>query len=341
MTLEINNWTHHLNQVIYSYFYFCKQHNLPVKIICNKEVTPYGAILKFEDKTLFFDYSDDTEFMDTPNKYTNYFKRSLLAKDYYNNIKPLNFNVPLSYKCHSLLANLGTDILFDKSSRKEILRAIVKYSMFFSKSSHGVLDIRKYPNEIKDFGGNVIFHTRLWNPDNHHDKDEKERRKLQNEFRINACRIIKKKYRSASVGIFADDLSKKIARDLLLDPKKSNKTKYLKDLRNFNIGIADDGLKDTPGWKIGEYLLYGKAIITTPLTTMVDDFREDTNYEKLSSRSSFQELPDKIDFLLHNKKYLEVGNNNLIWSETYLHPKNYIQRILSVVNEENYKGIIL
>jgi hypothetical protein len=29
-----------------------------------------------------------------------------------------------------------------------------------------------------------------------------------------------------------------------------------------NIGIADDGLLIT-GWKIGEYLLYGKAIITT------------------------------------------------------------------------------
>jgi hypothetical protein len=66
----------------------------------------------------------------------------------------------------------------------------------------------------------------------------------------------------------------------------------------YNIGIADDGLKDTPGWKIGEYLLYGKAIITTPLNISLDNFKESVNYELLSTRSSFLELPDKIESLL-------------------------------------------
>ncbi|UPT70080.1 MAG: hypothetical protein M0D53_13215 [Flavobacterium sp. JAD_PAG50586_2] len=100
-------------------------------------------------------------------------------------------------------------------------------------------------------------------------------------------------------------------------------------LRNCNIGIADDGLKDTPGWKIGEYLLFGKAAISTPLNVAIENFYEHVNYEKLSTRNSVLELPEKIEFLLNGNRYLEVGRNNLDWSNEYLHPKNFMHRILS------------
>ena len=193
------------------------------------------------------------------------------------------------------------------------------------------MDIRRYPKKIIDFGGNVIFHTRLWNPNNHPDSEEKERRRLQNEFRINACRIIKKNFKNSSVGLFADDLSRELAPDILLDSRGYTKNKYLNTLGKYNIGVADDGLKDTPGWKIGEYLLFGKAIITTPLNIFLENFKENINYERLSSRSAYIELPEKIEYLLKERKYLEVGHNNLKWSDEYLHPKNYIKRILSIV----------
>ena len=107
-------------------------------------------------------------------------------------------------------------------------------------------------------------------------------------------------------------------------------------MSNYNIGIADDGLKDTPGWKIGEYLLFGKAVITTPLNIALDNFDEHVNYEKLTTRSFYLELPDKIESLLKDKRYLEMGNNNKTWSDEYLHPKNYIQRILAVVKESEF-----
>ncbi|MCV9931233.1 hypothetical protein OIU80_02985 [Flavobacterium sp. LS1R47] len=105
-------------------------------------------------------------------------------------------------------------------------------------------------------------------------------------------------------------------------------------LNNYNICIADDGLKDTPGWKIGEYLLFGKAVITTPLNIDLDNFNEHINYEKLCNRSSYLELPEKIEYLLDGKKYLKMGEDNLMWSEIYLHPKNYIQRILSIIKKD-------
>jgi hypothetical protein len=332
MRLEISIWTSHLNQILYSYFYFCKKNKFEVDIRYNAEVAINGALLFLDNKKIFFDYSDDIEFIEKTDNYNFYFKRSLLKEDCKNNILPLNFNLTMSYKSHLFLWQLGKDILLNKSNKTEVVRAFDFFGLL-TNSSHGVVDVRKYPKKIIDHGGNILFKTRLWNPDNHPDKEEKERRIIQNEFRINACRIIKKEYKNASVGLFGEELSNRLAPDLVLPTEKSNKKKYFKELSNYNIGIADDGLKNTPGWKIGEYLLFGKAVITTPLSISTSNFNEHINYEKLSSRSAFEEIPEKIEYLLKDKKYLEMGENNMEWSGRYLHPINYFQRIFDLIKE--------
>ncbi|MBG6187816.1 hypothetical protein [Flavobacterium sp. CAN_S2] len=334
MQLLLSTWTHHLNQLIYSFYYFCEKEKIEMNIKQDKSIVYNGAVLLIQGKSVFFDFSDDSLFLDIPKKFSLYFKRSLREKDENANVIPLNFNVPLAYKSLSLLMNLKSDLLLDKGSRVEVLKALDVYG-FASKSSHCILDIRRYPEKIIDNGGKVLFHTRLWNPDNHPDEDEKERRVLQNDFRINACRIIKKNFNDASVGLFADSLSKKLAPDLLLDPKESKKDNYLKRLQYYDIGIADDGLKNTPGWKIGEYLLFGKAVITTPLHIALNDFEEGVNYEMVSNRNAYLELPDKIQGLLTNKKYMDIASANKDWSDKFLHPDCYIQRILSIVEDRN------
>jgi len=336
MRLELSTWTPHLNQLLYSYFFYCKEKKIKVNIIFNKKVKHNGAILYINMKSAFFDYSDDSIFLDSSDNYNHYFKRSLRAEDKKINTHPLNFNVPITYKSYALLLNLKKDFLTFKHNKKEVLRAMDKFGIF-TNSAHGILDYRKFSKEVKDFGGNIIFHTRLWNPDNHPNKEEKERRRLQNHFRINACRILKKNFQNVSVGLLSDELSKKLAPDLLLDDTHSKKKNYLKNLKSYNIGVADDGLKDTPGWKIGEYVFSAKAIISTPIMVELNEFKEGNNYEKLSTRSAFEEIPDKIEILLKNKKYLDVGNRNLVWSKKYLHPDSYFKRILSIINTELIK----
>ena len=332
MKLELSVWTHHLTHLVYSYFYYCKVNKAHVNIVHNQKVNHNTALLTVNNKLVVFDYSDDTKFIGDPDNYDFYFKRSLLKKDKKDNVFNLNFNVPMAYKSHMLLLNLKKDFLFYKFNKTEVLRALDRFALF-ANSGHGILDIRRYPNKVLDYGGNILYYTRLWNPDNHPDKEEKERRMIQNEFRINACRVLKKEFKNASVGLYSDKLSNIMAPDLVLPNNKSNKKKYLKELSVYNIGIADDGLKNSPGWKIGEYLLYGKAVVSTPLNISIEGFREHKNYEKLSSRSSFDELPEKVSFLLKDKKYLEMGENNFEWSSKYLHPKNYMNRILKIVNE--------
>lgn len=333
MRLEIHHWTPHHNMLIFSCFYYCEENNIEFGIQINPKISWNAAILVFHNETFYFDYSDDTLFLDDPKKYDFYLKRSLKIIDVKQNVFPLNLQVNFSYKALKLLTRLDLKTLVNKANRVEIIRAL-DYFNAFTNSSHNAIDVRKLPKKIKDNDGKIIFHTRLWNPDNHIDSDEKERRRLQNEFRIESCRIIKKNFRNALVGLFPDGLSSKLAPDLLLDAKKTSLKEYFGMLRQCDIGIADDGLKDTPGWKIGEYLLFGKAVVTTPLNIKVEQFEVHINYEKLSNRSSYKELPEKIEYLIKDKNYLEMGNNNLKWSKEYLHPKNYIKRVLALVKKE-------
>lgn len=328
--LELSVWTHHLTHLLYSCLYYCEKNRLDLEILYNSDIKHNAAVLTVDNKDVFFDYSDDIKFIDNPDSYNFYFKRSLLEMEKRDNVFSLNFNVPMAYKSYSLLRKFQKDFLFTNSNRKEILRALDIFDLF-ANSSHSIIDIRKYPNKVLDNGGGIIYYTRLWNPNNHPDEEERERRNIQNQFRISACRILKKEYKNAFVGLFGDDLSNSLAPDLVLPTNFSKKKNYLAKLSKINIGIADDGLKDTPGWKIGEYLLHGKAVISTPINVALDNFKEGINYEKLVSRSAYEELPSKIEYLLKDKRYLEMGIANKEWSNYYIHPQNYIKRILSII----------
>jgi hypothetical protein len=221
MRLEIPYWTPHHNMLIFSYLYFCEENKIEVEIQVNPKIGSNGAILYVNNETLYFDYSDNTAFLEDPKKYNYYFKRSLLLRDVNRNIYPLNFQANYSYKSLSVLTKLGIKQLLNKANRIEIIRSL-DYFNLVTNSSHNAMDVRKLPENKKDNNGKIIFRTRLWNPDNHSDSDEKERRRLQNEFRIESCRIIKKNFENTSVGLFPDALASKLAPDLLLDVKKNS-----------------------------------------------------------------------------------------------------------------------
>jgi hypothetical protein len=84
--------------------------------------------------------------------------------------------------------------------------------------------------------------------------------------------------------------------------------------------------------QIGKHLLHGKAVISTPISVQIEGFKQGENYLELSSRSAYKELPDCINDLQKNNKYIEMGQANLEWSSQYIHPKNYLSRVLEIVH---------
>ena len=255
----------------------------------------------------------------------------MLLDAYKSNVRPLNFQVDFSYKPLKLLSKMPLIVFENKKSREELLKALDYFSLF-TNDSHQSKKIRNlFSDEISDYGGRVICMTRLWRPIRK-DESENEQRILQNNFRINACRIISKKFPNSITGVYPDNYAKKIAKDVLLDLHKTKRQSYLSELRKADICIADDGLQDTPGWKIGEYTMLNKAIVSTPIRTVVEEFKPGENYISLEDRNDFKSLPDTIHELIKSKNYLQLKESNRIWSNKYLKPDCYIENILKHCN---------
>ena len=183
MRLEIHHWTPHHNMFIYSWFYYCEENNIEFIIKINDKVSWDALVLYMNSETYYFDYSDSPLFLDNPRNHNYYFKRSLNKINEYGNVYPLNFQVNYSYRALKLLTKFDWNFIVNKANRIEVVRAL-DYFNIFTNSSHNAVDIRKLPKGVKDNNGKIVFYTRLWNPDNHIDADEKERRRLQNEFRM-------------------------------------------------------------------------------------------------------------------------------------------------------------
>ena len=332
MTITINKWTSHHNQLMYSLLYYCDLHNIDFKIKYSSKIHNNGIVLKIKGTLCFLDYSDGTNFIEDPKKFNYYFKRSLTPNSVHSNIRPLNFQVNFSFKPLKLISKMPQEILIKNTAKVEVARAL-DFLNIFTKDSHQSKTIKKlWSNEISDNGGRIIFMTRLWDPARNKHQAEKERRILQNNFRINACRIISKNFPNSITGIYPDYYAKEVAKDVLLDVKQTKKRNYLSELKRSDICIADDGLKDTPGWKIGEYAMLNKAIISTPIKTVVENFNSGENYSSLINRNDYKSIPDVINDLIKTKKYLDLKENNKIWSNQYLKPDAYISNIINNCN---------
>lgn len=327
MRLEIPCWTTHHNQLLYSFFVYTESNKLEFEVVLNVQIPINGAILDFKGKRVFFDYSDEKNFIESPIKFDSYFKRSLDVSDLKShfNVFPLNFQVNFSKNPFKLMSEMNFGLLKNKGSFVELIRALDIFGLL-TNDSHCSTNIENFKKGTNS-NGKVIFMTRLWNPAKNDNQEEKERRRIQNDFRINACRIIKKVFPDSMVGVFPDDFAKEMAKDVLLDLNITKKKNYLNILSHYDIAIADDGLKDTPGWKIGEYIMCGKAIITTPINVMIEDFHENTHYLSTSERDNYLILPDLIQKLRKNNFYKEMQRNNIEWYRNHLNPESYVLNI--------------
>ncbi len=322
----ILHWTAHLNQLLYSLTAYARKNKIKLEIKQTNDAPYEGAIIYFNGQSYFIDYSDAPHLLPDHVKYDWYFKRSLLKEDASERILPLNFHVNFSLNPLHLISRMSKEVLKKQTSRIEFYSALDVFSLVLD-GSHRAKHLNSFKTPLEDHNGKIIFLTRLWNPDNTIEAEEKKRRDTQNEFRINAVELINKNFKNAIAGLERGKYAQKVANSLTLDPKITKRSNYMRLLKNSDIGVADDGLFDTPGWKIGEYVLSGKAIISTPIRTLIKDFEDDQNYLGLSARNAYDEVPAKIENLLANKKYMQLKQNNRQWYENYMEPIQYIKNI--------------
>jgi hypothetical protein len=304
--------------------YYEHVHHHPVEIRCepSSDIGNAQLVIDVDGRRAVCDYTDGFSIRPVANT-TTYFKRSV-APDDASRVVPLGFHFNYSYRLYRLLGRPG---FAARRNFVEIRRALDALQL--TGGSHFSRGVAQMFTPPADNGGRVIFFTRLWEPHSRIDADEQERRRRMNQVRIELVRALRR-IPNTACGIFPTELSRRLCPDLLMSARDAASRNYGTALRSADIGIANEGLKGSPGWKIGEYVAGSKAIVSNSIECVIPEFQEGVNYSLFSFA---EEIADLIADLRRNKRYREQQQANWEYTRRYLHPDVYFSRILTALTQ--------
>lgn len=116
--------------------------------------------------------------------------------------------------------------------------------------------------------------------------------------------------------------------------KLYNHKSYLEHLKLSTVVINTPAVHDCLGWKLGEYIALGKAIITTPINRVLPgNFVAGTHY--LEIKDVHTELKDAISWLVsHKEQRMELEQNALAYFEKYLTPGKVVSAIHATASKK-------
>lgn len=332
VTVHFNSVLPHFTQLITGLEYLKDKNKIQLNYRLNKfEFPPYIFKVEVDGLQLFFDMADNSEIHSGIYDRADYYlKRMLLKSDLKNKNKllPFGLNYGVYYKNNYLRT------LFLKDWK------LIKYSLRFSSTASKILNIKNciQTSELSQMqslpypGKMVVFKSRLWDPSRNTTGRKKEEREIMNKERIelqNSLKIVYgDKFRG---GIETDPYSKQMGRDYLLSEDEYHKKNYLQLLKKSSIGIVNQGLEKSIGWKFGEYISHSLAIITTPIDEykLLGPLKEEKHY--FTFRST-EECLQKTELLFSNDRLrTEMQKANRAYYQHWLHPGEKILRILELI----------
>ena len=148
--------------------------------------------------------------------------------------------------------------------------------------------------------------------------------------RIDLVNGLKKELGDKFIGGLEDnEIARKLCPELISKNKYTDKFQFMNMTKSNNICIASVGLHDSIGWKFGEYVAAGKAIVTDPLKYVLPgDFKEDKNYK---CYSNIDECINKVKILLSDiDEVHRMEENNIKYYKKYVRPDNLVLNTLNV-----------
>ncbi|GAB2778680.1 hypothetical protein [Salinimicrobium soli] len=287
--------------------------------------------VSYKGRNLFFDMADNSEInAECYEEADFYIKRMLLHSDFEksNKLYPFGLNYLVFYENRFL--------------KKAFLKQwkLLQYSIRFSRTVSGLLDVRGCINNNSvhqmqnEPSGNkqIIFRTRLWDPERNSVEWKKEERERLNNERIVLNRLLKEKYSNDFLGgIEKSELALKKCPDLLLRKAEYHKKEFLTHLKNSGIGIVNQGLEKSIGWKFGEYVAHSMAVVSNPIDKykLFGPLTEGENYLKYQTT---EDCIAAIDHLHRDDRLrLEMQKANKSYYDNYLHPGVKIAKIFSML----------
>ncbi len=180
----------------------------------------------------------------------------------------------------------------------------------------------------------ILFLTRLWDDHDPALPPELNReRTFLNETRMEIIRTLRSRYGGAFIGGLNNcALSRRLAPELIVPAKYTERKKYLKLLHSSDICIGSMGLHESIGWKTGEYVAAAKAIVNEAFHYSVPgNFAEGKNY------LSFSSAPECIDAVQHLAESPEalfaMKQANAEYYRNYLKPEVLVKNTLAIADQ--------
>ncbi|QIP16690.1 hypothetical protein G8759_30635 [Spirosoma aureum] len=262
-----------------------------------------------------------------------YFKRSFssaLNSTLTNtNIYRLGLNVKLHNELYSEL--LHTKLLSKEFAKLLIGKSRTLANLFNQEyyGDHLFQTLNSLPAIKKDYfyPNSILYLTRSRDPYGQAlPEDLVEERHSMNELRAACIRACRKEFGSYFVGGISDSAFARSAYPDLVMPKSlTRQSNYFRLIQEASICVATNGLHDSIGWKVAEYVSYSKAIVSEPLKyDLPGNFSTPANYLTF----------DSVDSLLNQINYLRQNQDKLIamMKSNYAYYHNWVRPDAMVLN---------
>lgn len=338
--LYLHSFLQHNALIVTGFHELEKQGKIELQIIgCNdgkgqgKEL-PFPSIIEAEINNQFvvaFDMIDGYEFdFEKVERYLDtvdfYFKRSFSQKKNEafseknrTKIYPISLNWNISYFTNPL------EWTGETSALKTFLKKIILRN-----------DICYYERTSVEKEGTVLFMCRLWDPDGDDIKGSsllQMERKTINEMRISIIRKLKERYGDSFFGgVENSPIAQRLCPDLILPKSYTNRRKYMRLMKQSSVCVATTGLHGSIGWKLAEYVVAGKAIVTEPLCyNIIGDFTSGKNYLEFTDAD---ECVASVEKLLVDRKLRNLmSQNNREYYSNFARPDRQVAYALELVGK--------
>lgn len=190
-----------------------------------------------------------------------------------------------------------------------------------------------HPRQAQGDPAKILFLTQLWEEDPQLDPATNAERRMINTSRIRMIRMLKEHYGDAFTGGLNDlPISRKLAPDLIVPAKLTERKHYMRLLHESDICIGTMGLHESIGWKTGEYVAAAKAIVNERFHYQVPgNFQEGIHYLPFDTEG---ECLDAVQRLAEDPaaRYA-MQQANAAYYESYLKPQTLVGNTLALVKK--------
>jgi len=335
--LRLLSWQPHNAQVITGFLMLAQNNPEKYQVQVPKCIPQKRGEMKWMPQIVEADYCGYRIAYDTSDgyfdgigsyasRYDFYFKRSfspemnaqILGPELAKRVYPLGFNYYVTCK--------GNPYSFiDGKTWKHTVRQLM------GRKNPDYFTPERFTQEKRLSKGKVIFMTRLWAPEPAFSHEINDERVYINNMRIEVLNRLKEKLGDRFIGGCADDtFARETAPEWIIPPKLTRREIYLKTMQECDIAIGSMGLHESIGWKTGEYVAAGKAIVNERFHYEVPgNFAAGRNYLPFDNAI---ECVAAVEYLLEDPMRIEqMKACNREYYNEYLSPDKMIERTLDIV----------